>query len=55
LPLPAVGQVGKPYADLIVAGESPVGALVASGFPFASVTTSEWQCAYAEGGLGQTA
>jgi len=40
LPAPAVVPLGKLYEDLIVAGESPVGADDASGFPRSSVTTA---------------
>src|SRR5262245_48960492 len=40
-PPPAVEPVAKPYTDLIVAGESPVGALVANRST--SVTTRAWQ------------
>src|SRR5436305_12148745 len=42
-PKPTALSVENEYADLIVAGESPVGAVVASGLPCASVTTSAWQ------------
>ena len=52
---PAVPEVEKFYADLIVAGDNPVGDLLACGFPCASVTTSAWQCAAPPGGLGHTA
>jgi hypothetical protein len=54
-PKPAVELVENEYADLIVAGESPVGDVVAAGFPCASVTTSAWQWDAPSGDPGQTA
>src|SRR5262249_33446036 len=54
-PAPAVDEVGKLYTFLTVCGESPVGEVLASGLPWASVPTIAWQCAAPDSGPGQTA
>src|SRR5438874_13612314 len=54
LPDPAVGLVEKPYADLMVDGASPLGAVVAAGEPPASSTTSDRQRANPARAAGHT-